>query len=122
MTFPYSAFNDVDYKALKDEREGLVDDLAMNPNNTSAGERIAEIDQERYKWLEFYKIKFKGEWFTALTKKLVLRPSFEFGFLGAYNNDRGVIPFERFFLGGDGMGMVVVWWFNCSRFVYWCCF
>jgi outer membrane protein insertion porin family len=105
MTFPYSAFNDVDYKALKDEREGLVDDLAMNPNNTSAGERIAEIDQERYKWLEFYKIKFKGEWFTALTKKLVLRPSFEFGFLGAYNNDRGVIPFERFFLGGDGMGM-----------------
>ena len=105
MTFPYSAFNDVDYKALKDEREDLVDDLAMNPNNTSAGERIAEIDQERYKWLEFYKIKFKGEWFTALTKKLVLRPSFEFGFLGAYNNDRGIIPFERFFLGGDGMGM-----------------
>ena len=87
MTFPYSAFNDVDYKALKDERDDLVNDLAMNPNDTSAGERIAEIDQERYKWLEFYKIKFKGEWFTALTKKLVLRPSFEFGFLGAYNND-----------------------------------
>ena len=105
MTFPYSAFSDVDYKALKDERDGLVDDLAMNPNNTSAGERIAEIDQERYKWLEFYKIKFKGEWFTALTKKFVLRPAFEFGFLGAYNNDRGIIPFERFFLGGDGMGM-----------------
>ena len=105
MTFPYSAFNDVDYKALKDEREDLVDELAINPSNTSAGDRIAEIDQERYKWLEFYKIKFKGEWFTALTKKLVLRPSFEFGFLGAYNNDRGIIPFERFFLGGDGMGM-----------------
>ncbi len=105
MTFPYSAFNDVDYKALKDERDDLVDELAINPSNTSAGDRIAEIDQERYKWLEFYKIKFKGEWFTALTKKLVLRPSFEFGFLGAYNNDRGIIPFERFFLGGDGMGM-----------------
>ena len=28
----------------------------------------------------------------------------EFGFLGAYNNDRGIIPFERFFLGGDGLG------------------
>ena len=28
----------------------------------------------------------------------------EFGFLGAYNNDRGVIPFERFFVGGDGLG------------------
>ncbi len=105
LTFPYSAFNDVDYKALKDERDDLVDQLGVDPTNTSAGDRIAEIDQERYKWLEFYKIKFKGEWFTALTKKLVLRPAFEFGFLGAYNNDRGVIPFERFFLGGDGMGM-----------------
>ena len=105
LTFPYSAFNDVDYKQLKDERDDLVDQLELDPTNTSAGDRIAEIDQERYKWLEFYKIKFKGEWFTALTKKLVLRPAFEFGFLGAYNNDRGVIPFERFFLGGDGMGM-----------------
>ena len=105
LTFPYSAFNDVDYKALKDERNNLVDQLAIDPSDISAGDRIAEIDQERYKWLEFYKIKFKGEWFTALTKKLVLRPAFEFGFLGAYNNDRGVIPFERFFLGGDGMGM-----------------
>ena len=28
----------------------------------------------------------------------------EFGFLGAYNNDRGVVPFERFFVGGDGLG------------------
>ena len=105
LTFPYSAFNDVDYKQLKDERDDLVDQLELDPTNTSAGDRIAEIDQERYKWLEFYKIKFRGEWFTALTKKLILRPAFEYGFLGAYNNDRGVIPFERFFLGGDGMGM-----------------
>ena len=105
LSFPYSAVNKVDYTALKDEREQLVDDLANDPNNTTASDRIAEIDQERYKWLEFYKIKFKGEWFAALTKKLVLRPAFEFGFLGAYNNDRGIIPFERFFLGGDGLGM-----------------
>jgi len=105
LSFPYSAVNKVDYAALKDERELLVDDLANDPSNTTASDRIAEIDQQRYKWLEFYKIKFKGEWFAALTKKLVLRPAFEFGFLGAYNNDRGIIPFERFFLGGDGLGM-----------------
>ena len=105
LSFPYSAVNNVDYKALKDERDELMDDLASDPNNSTAADRIAEIDQERYKWLEFYKIKFKGEWFAALTKKLVLRPAFEFGFLGAYNNDRGIIPFERFFLGGDGLGM-----------------
>ena len=105
LSFPYSAVNNVDYKALKDERDELVEDLATDPNNNTAADRIAEIDQERYKWLEFYKIKFKGEWFAAITNKLVLRPAFEFGFLGAYNNDRGIIPFERFFLGGDGLGM-----------------
>ncbi len=98
FSLPYSLFNGVDYAALKDERDEL--DL-RDPDDLV---RIAEIDQIRFKWLEFYKVKFKVEWYTALTKKLVLRPSVEFGFLGAYNNDRGVIPFERFFLGGDGLG------------------
>ena len=35
---------------------------------------------------------------------MVLKSTLEFGYLGAYNKDRGVIPFERFFLGGDGLG------------------
>jgi len=94
VSLPYSLFNGVDYASLREERD--------DPN-TSA-ERIAQIDQERFKWLEFYKVKFKADWYTEVAKKLVLRPSIEFGFLGAYNNDRGVIPFERFFLGGDGLG------------------
>ncbi|MCD2260345.1 BamA/OMP85 family outer membrane protein [Psychroserpens luteolus] len=98
LSLPYSLFNDVDYKALKEERESLdptdVDDIA----------RIGEIDQERFNWLEFYKVKFKGDWYTRLVDKLVFKSSVEFGFLGAYNQDRGVIPFERFFLGGDGLG------------------
>ncbi len=98
FSLPYSLFNGVDYTALKEER----DDLQLTDPDDLV--RIAEIDQERFKWLEFYKIKFKVDWYTALTKKLVLKPSVEFGFLGAYNNDRGVIPFERFFLGGDGLG------------------
>lgn len=63
-------------------------------------------DQEKYKFAEFYKIKFTGEWFTPLTRgkrKLVLHPKFGFGFLGAYNGDRGITPFERFYLGGSGL-------------------
>jgi outer membrane protein insertion porin family len=98
FSFPYSLVNGVDYKALKDERDGL------DPTDVDGFARIGEIDQERFKWLEFYKVKFKADWYTSITKKLVLRPSMEFGFLGAYNNDRGVIPFERFFVGGDGLG------------------
>jgi outer membrane protein insertion porin family len=104
FSFPYSAVNNVDYKALKDERAQLTDDLAADPTDVDASTRIAEIDQERFKWLEFYKVKFKGEWYTRIVDKLILKPSMEFGFLGAYNNDRGIIPFERFFVGGDGLG------------------
>ena len=108
LSLPYSLLNDVDYTALKDEREQLTESLtdpniSFNNANAASG-RIAEIDQERYKWLEFYKIKFSGEWYTRIVDKLVLRPKLEFGYLGAYNNDRGVIPFERFFVGGDGLG------------------
>jgi outer membrane protein insertion porin family len=98
FSFPYSLVNGVDYDALQDERE------ALDPTDADDFARIGEIDQERFKWLEFYKIKFKVDWYTEVVKKLVLKPSMEFGFLGAYNNARGVIPFERFFLGGDGLG------------------
>ncbi|EPR71230.1 Outer membrane protein assembly factor YaeT precursor [Winogradskyella psychrotolerans RS-3] len=115
FSFPYSLVNGVDYGDLKDDRADQSEIISDFQNNSSpslqetaayndAQLRIAEIDQERFKWLEFYKIKFKADWYQALTKKLVLRPSVEFGFLGAYNNDRGVIPFERFFVGGDGLG------------------
>ncbi|NNK73902.1 MAG: BamA/TamA family outer membrane protein, partial [Flavobacteriaceae bacterium] len=104
FTLPYSSFDGRDYKALRLERESLVEELESDPNNTDATERIADIDQERFNWLEFYKVKFKGEWFTRVIDELVLRPSVEFGYLGAYNSDRGVVPFERFFLGGDGLG------------------
>lgn len=96
LSLPYSLFNNVDYEALADERESL------DPLTDS--ERIAEIDQERFKWLEFYKLKFKGDWYTRIVDKLVVKTGLEMGYLGAYNNDRGVIPFERFFLGGDGLG------------------
>ena len=104
LTPPYSAFNNVDYTDLANEREVLFDIAQTDPDYTDARERIAEIDQERFKFLEYYKIKFKGTWYTKLMGDLVLRTNSEFGFLGAYNAQRGIPPFERFFLGGDGLG------------------
>lgn len=110
FSFPYSLVNGVDYAALIDERDESnailrnSDPSITAKQRNDASTRIGEIDQERYKWLEFYKISFKGDWYSEITKNLVLKPSIEFGFLGAYNNDRGVIPFERYFLGGDGLG------------------
>lgn len=110
---PWSLFDDVDYEALSDERDdqqAIVSDTSLpDSQRNEAADRISQIDQERFNWLEFYKINFKADWFTSLAKfgkksDLVLRPSVEFGFLGAYNSDRGVIPFERYFVGGDGLG------------------
>ncbi|MEO8933533.1 MAG: outer membrane protein assembly factor BamA [Xanthomarina sp.] len=108
VTLPYSLLNNVDYAALKEERENLTeiknDPSYSNDDRMAANTGIAEIDQERFKWLEFYKIKFQADWYAEIYKNLVLKPSAEFGFLGAYNQDRGNIPFERFFVGGDGLG------------------
>lgn len=60
--------------------------------------------QTKYRWIEYYKIKFKSRFFVPLTRdnKLVLMGRAEFGFLGYYNiNKRS--PFETFWVGGDGM-------------------
>jgi len=126
---PYSLFNNVDYKDLPNQEEYKVkttevipdpntgDDMPIgtylddsgNPveNYQDAAVDQGKVDQKAFYWLEFYKIKLKGDWYTKLAGKnqnaLVLRTLGEFGYLGAYNQDRGVIPFERFFLGGDGL-------------------
>lgn len=97
FTPPYSVWNGVDYKGLRAERLEAVE-------NQDA-EAIADIDQQRFNWLEYYKLKFEGDWYnTIIGKKLVLRSAVEFGFLGAYNQHRGIPPFERFYMGGDGLG------------------
>ena len=95
---PYSLFKKVDYSALGNDPNFQI----VN----AQGQRIpdqSKIDQEKFKFLEFYKVKFSGSWFTRIIDKLVLRTQVDFGFLGTYNNEKGDIPFERFYVGGDGM-------------------
>ena len=94
FTPPYSLFTNTDFSNLGALPE--FQDENGNPNQ-------AKIDQEKFKWLEFYKIKFNGTWYTPVYEKLILKTQADFGFLGSYNLSRGNIPFERFFLGGDGM-------------------
>ncbi|MDO9261738.1 MAG: outer membrane protein assembly factor BamA [Flavobacteriaceae bacterium] len=77
FTIPYSLLNEKDYTVLE--------------------------DSEKYKWLEYYKLNFKGRWYTSLPAKFVLMSNLEFGLLGNYNSDLGTSPFERYFVGGDGM-------------------
>jgi len=108
LTPPYSLFGNKDFESLRDrseelsqleaERRQLGQTLTTEENN-----ELEAIDQERFRWLEYYKVKFKGDWYTTLVGDLVLRTNVEFGFLGNYNNDVGDVPFERFFVGGDGL-------------------
>ena len=94
FTPPYSLFSKKDFSNL-----GVLAEFQDENGNPDQ----SKIDQEKFKWLEFYKIKFNGTWYTPIYDKLILKTQADFGFLGAYNLARGNIPFERFFLGGDGM-------------------
>lgn len=58
---------------------------------------------EKYKWIEYYKVKFGSDWYTKLAGNLVFHSRILFGYLGQYNTDIGASPFERFYLGGDGL-------------------
>ena len=60
-------------------------------------------EQERYKYMEYYKWNFKSKWYSAITDKLILATRAEMGYLGMYNKEIGAAPFGRFYLGGDGM-------------------
>ena len=62
--------------------------------------------QEKNKWVEYHKWKFQTSWFSSLTggkRKLVLNTKAGFGYLGNFNSKLGTTPFERFFVGGDGL-------------------
>src|SRR5690606_8097824 len=129
LTPPYSLFNGVDYKNLGNQLEYKRRyNGAYNPNLFDAnGEHIdpgdlldadgnvvrlvqcqdaavdqSKVHQKKFNLLEYYKIKFKADWYTKIYGKLVHHSLGEFGFLSAYNQDRGLVPFERFYVGGDG--------------------
>lgn len=61
------------------------------------------VNEVKYEFIEYHKWKFDASFFTRLAGDLVLNTKAQFGFLGYYNNDIGVSPFERFKLGGDGL-------------------
>ncbi len=60
-------------------------------------------DQDKYRWLEYHKWKFNASWYTNIVDNFVASLRFRFGYLGTYNTNIGVSPFERFYLGGDGL-------------------
>ena len=90
LTPPWSKFDNKNYK-----------DLATN----SQSPNFKDEQQEKYRWIEYHKWKFRSKTYTALTngqKCLVLMTRVEFGLLGSYNKYKNS-PFETYYMGGDGM-------------------
>ena len=88
ITPPMSLFINKDWKALAEK--GTV-----------------EAKKEMYRWIEYWKLKFKARTYTPLTDPngkwtLVLMTRADIGLLGSYNKYLKS-PFETFYVGGDGM-------------------
>ncbi len=74
------------------------------PYSLFSSKDYAQLDEnERFKWVEYHKWKINTSWYIEPVDKLVLATRLRFGFLGYYNPDIGVTPFQRFYLGGDGL-------------------
>lgn len=90
ITPPWSKWDGKDYA-----------NLAKDSNSPT----FLQEQQEKYRWIEYHKWKFKARTFTALTsgqKCFVLMTRVEFGLLGSYNKNKKS-PFETYYMGGDGM-------------------
>lgn len=61
--------------------------------------------QEKYRFIEYHKWKFDASYYQALgaRKKFVIMAAANFGLIGRYNSQLGFTPFERFYVGGDGL-------------------
>jgi outer membrane protein insertion porin family len=64
-----------------------------------------DTPEEKFKFVEFHKWMFDNSWFMNIAGNLVLHARTHFGFLGAYTKDKGLGPFERFIVGGDGLAV-----------------
>ena len=90
ITPPWSKWDGKDYAHLATDRNSPT---------------YSQEQQEKYRWVEYHKWKFKARTFTALTsgqKCFVLMTRVEFGLLGSYNKYKKS-PFETYYMGGDGM-------------------
>lgn len=90
ITPPWSKWDGKDYAHLATDRNSPT---------------YSKEQQEKYRWVEYHKWKFKARTFTALTngqKCFVLVTRVEFGLLGSYNKHKKS-PFETYYMGGDGM-------------------
>jgi len=78
--------------------------LQFTPPHSIWSDSVPETSTHSYTWLEYYKWMLDYRKYKTLVGNLVLEGRVHMGLLGAYNGAKGVGPFERFYLGGSGLG------------------
>ena len=78
--------------------------LSLSLNLTPPYSLLNPDHPSNNQWIEFHKWMFDASWFTPIVGKLVLNTRAHFGFLGTYNSNKEIGPFERFKMGGAGLG------------------
>jgi outer membrane protein insertion porin family len=78
--------------------------LSLSVNLTPPYSVINKDHPDVNQWIEFHKWMFDASWFTPIVGKLVLNTRAHFGYLGTYSSKRDIGPFERFKMGGAGLG------------------
>ncbi len=73
------------------------------PYSAITGQTSFANNENRFKWVEYHKWMFDASWFQTVAGKLVLSTRAHLGFLGRYNKNLSISPFERFVLGGSGL-------------------
>lgn len=74
------------------------------PYNAFRKQGVSQLEpDEMYKWIEYHKWKINATFFTEIFPKCVIMTRAKLGFLGKYDNEIAITPFERFYLGGDGL-------------------
>jgi len=101
------ARNNVDNTIYPRQGSNIILSMNLTPPYASLNRSLNEEsgDQEKYKWLEYHKWMFDASFYTPLfgSSKFVGSARAHMGFLGSYGNKIGIIPLERFVMGGDGM-------------------
>jgi len=109
LTPPYSLWRDVspltpeEEAAVIDREQRIVGPGIVFTDAQIASMLSAEQNARKFEWLEYHKWRFDAEWYYNIFGKFVVMANAKIGYLGAYDNDIGISPFERFELGGDGL-------------------
>lgn len=115
--FSNGFYNSLTYKASVEQRTtnnayfptkghlAKVEGITTSPTSFLKKNIDLLSEQDKYRWLEYYKFKASFKHYLPLDKnnKTIIASTIGAGYLGRYNSSLNIVPFERFEMGGTGI-------------------